>query len=264
MMDKPCCSPGWRERISAKLGACPKCMRESLLLSVGAWAVYGVADAVVPESAAVAVALAVAGAFTLLFAAHLVAFFLRAARLWRADAFPGHAAARDEPGRSRRSFLAASTALLAGMLFTPLLRIASSSPVVRESEPHPPCKTIRTVITVPKDKPIKVKSCTVAAQCVGRDAALLRLCSDPRFNECFKARDCPPENRPKRTICDNVFRGSSNVTTNCHIVRDRQGRPVSCGQGVHGEELVVCECTISVSSGADEGTVVCGCECLAP
>jgi hypothetical protein len=99
------------------------------------WAVASATDRVL----ALVAALVVAGAFTLLLAAHLVAFFVRARRAWRAGLFP----VRGQPpenARTRRAFVAASTALLAGALLAPLSRLWSSEAIAQQSPPAEKCE----------------------------------------------------------------------------------------------------------------------------
>jgi hypothetical protein len=98
-----------RDAISEKLGVCPFCMRASARGALAAWALYGVGRAMGPRLAAPPwvwlVLLAAAWAFTLLIAAHLVAYMARrAARLHAMQRM----VAREWNGRrllSRREFV---------------------------------------------------------------------------------------------------------------------------------------------------------------
>ena len=258
MTGKPCCSESRRERMLGKLGGCARCMRESLALAAGLWAFVVALAAVGAPTAVRTAALVGAAAMTTLFAAHVIAFFGRTARLHRAGVtFARVGPDGEDVGRSRRGFLAAGAAMLAGVLFTPLLRIAQSSPVVQKSGPHTPCNEIRTVVRITKDKPITVRTCTRPGNCIGREKALLRLCGSHPYWECHKAKDCDEKKKGPKQICDSVIRGTTNITTSCTEGRDRK----VCGKGTKGEDLVECVCVISVSSGATQGEVVCGCSC---
>ena len=131
---------GWYERLrwllAGKLGACPRCMRASLGLAIAAWAAYGVARAVSLEPLVQAAALVVAGALTTLFLAHIGAFYVRAARHWRAGTLAVDPEGDRARAQNRRRFFVTSGALLGGALLAPLSRLA---PVLAASSPPAPC-----------------------------------------------------------------------------------------------------------------------------
>jgi len=67
-----------RAAVAAKLGVCPVCMRSAARGAVGGWAAATIVAFVWPLPVLLAASLAVAGAFTLLLLAHVVAFAVRA------------------------------------------------------------------------------------------------------------------------------------------------------------------------------------------
>jgi hypothetical protein len=131
---KGCCQEGWRDSISRKLGSCPRCMRASLTLALASWVAVVVVAMLAGSAAVVAPAIGVAVAFTLLLVAHLIAFFLKSARTWRAVAAEDDAA---EGYGTRRGFLVGATAFLAAVLFAPLSRLVSA--VAQQSPPRAFC-----------------------------------------------------------------------------------------------------------------------------
>lgn len=94
-----------RELIARKLGACPYCMRTSALGTVVGWSLYTIGSFAPGIPLVSAILLAAASGFTLLLAAHLVAYMVRqglrirkAERLAPSDELPRH-------GLGRRRFL---------------------------------------------------------------------------------------------------------------------------------------------------------------
>jgi hypothetical protein len=124
---------GLRRLISPKLGSCPKCMRLSLTLALASWVAVAAAVSLVGEGGVLLAVGAVAIALTALFAAHLLAFFVKSARWWRAQAAATDGGFDDGDNRSRRKFLTVSGTLLGAALFAPLLRTVGSDAVAKKS-----------------------------------------------------------------------------------------------------------------------------------
>jgi hypothetical protein len=187
----------WYERshalVTRKLGACPRCMRASLGVAIGAWAIYGVARTVSEAPLVHAVALVVAGGFTALFLAHVAAFYVRVARPWRAGTLGDGI-----QGQSRRRFFVTSGALLGGVLLAPLSRVFSV-PVLAKSSPPAPCECGAPNPKAPK------------ANCPS----------------CRCKTNAPPK-KPTLTCKKNVNEGATTTTTadgNC------VGTLAACGSG---------------------------------
>jgi hypothetical protein len=127
-----------RALVGRKLGACARCMRASLALTISSWMAVGVVLAVGAPAGAEAVALGFAAACTALFTAHVVAFFTRSARWWRLEAATR---TEDPDARSRRAFLTVSVTLLGAALLAPVLRALGGEAVARKSVQDINCKT---------------------------------------------------------------------------------------------------------------------------
>ncbi len=165
-----CCPPRWRERITGKLGACPRCMRASLLLTLVAWAAFALVQAVGPEPLPMVVTSVLAATSTLLLVAHIGAFFVRAARASRSGGFVVYAGPLEDHFKSRRRFLVGATALLGGLLLAPLFRLFGSEVVAQQS---PPCNC-----TAPAPQPPAPKNCPSCA------------CQTPGDPKMPNAQDC--------------------------------------------------------------------------
>src|SRR2546426_5205344 len=130
---------GWYERLrwllAGKLGACPRCMRASLGLAIAAWAAYGVARAVSLGPLVQAAALVVAGALTTLFLAHIGAFYVRAARHWRAGTLAVEPEGDRARAQNRPRFFVTRGGLLRG---APLAPPSPLAPPLPASSPPPP------------------------------------------------------------------------------------------------------------------------------
>jgi hypothetical protein len=129
-----------RTIVPRKLGACPKCMRLSLVLAIASWVAVAATAAALDSDLLVTVTLVIACALSVLFAAHLVAFFAKTLRWWRTqDKTAGAGLAEDESG-TRRRFLTVSGMLLGGALFAPLIRSLGGGALAQQSVTRVNCQ----------------------------------------------------------------------------------------------------------------------------
>jgi hypothetical protein len=103
--------------IAAKLGACARCIRLSLFLSIASWMLFAIANLSTAGPFTVTAMLVVALAFSVLFASHLVAFGVRVALAWH-TVEPSSVVSHAELAAHRRRFLITSFQVL-GLALVP-------------------------------------------------------------------------------------------------------------------------------------------------
>jgi hypothetical protein len=124
--------------VARKLGSCTRCMRLALTLALCGWAAVAVAAVVLGGGAVVWGLVVAAGGLSALFAAHVVAFLVRSARWWQAEAALSGGEGSDEG--SRRRFLVVSGMVLGGALLAPVLRAIGSDAVAQQSVTRVNCQ----------------------------------------------------------------------------------------------------------------------------
>lgn len=132
--ERSCCGGGIRGRVLRKLGACPRCMRLAALAALAGWGAVVVASIAGAGPLGVGLCAAAAGAMTMLLMAHVVGFFLRAARTWRflQGLNPPVVGMK---GAGRRRFLVTTSGALAGVLLGVSTR--PSPAFAQEGAPRP-------------------------------------------------------------------------------------------------------------------------------
>ena len=77
------CRDHWSFGLFRKLGSCRYCMRLAALVTFLAWLAASVVYVLDINGLVIGLALVVAGSVTALLLAHVTAFFVRSARIWR-------------------------------------------------------------------------------------------------------------------------------------------------------------------------------------
>jgi predicted lipoprotein with Yx(FWY)xxD motif len=123
------CNGGHWTLFLKKLGRCPQCVQISALGALTAWAATVVTLHVVPFASVQAVTLFAAGALSLLFFVHAVAFTRRASAFERAAVFNAEQET-GEPFVDDSRFLLAGSIDLASLLAAPIMSAVGSGPAV--------------------------------------------------------------------------------------------------------------------------------------
>jgi hypothetical protein len=112
--------------LATKLGACAKCIRLSLRLSIAAWAAFGAVTLLIPGSAVTGLVLWPALALSVLLSAHLVAYSVRVMLAWKAAGQSAHPSS-EEIAKERRVLLSGSLRTVA-LIFVPAVVASAMLP----------------------------------------------------------------------------------------------------------------------------------------
>ena len=126
------CREHWSSGLFRKLGSCRYCMRLVALVTFLAWLAGSVVYVLDINGLVMGLALVVAGSLTGLLLAHVTAFFIRSARIWRAARPVDPALTARGHVKSRRGFFVTAATALAAVFLPRFLR---PSPALAHIDP---------------------------------------------------------------------------------------------------------------------------------